>query len=215
MKQALRQLLERRDLAEIRAQALRRRRVLNMLVSITYDPDPLIVWRAIEALGEAAGGVAREDPEVVRNHLRRLLWLISEESGAQCWRAPEAMAEIVHNDPRQFADQVPIIVNLLREMAEEDLEFFRPGILWAIGRLGPAARESLEEVLPAVVAALEDASPLTRGMAVWCLGEVGRDELLTAENLAQDDGPLSLYEDGELVETTVGELVGRYVSTAG
>ena len=44
---------------------------------------------------------------------------------------------------------------LRRYMAEEDLEHFRAGVLWAIGRLGSLAGEHAADVLPAILAALD------------------------------------------------------------
>jgi hypothetical protein len=136
-------------------------------------------------MGLAAGRIAQDDPEFVRDHLRRLLWLISEESGGQCWRAPEAMAEIVFRSPE-------------------------PGILWAIGRLGDLASDHVPEVFDAIKSALDDSDPQARGMAVWCLGQLGHTRVLAARpELLADEGPVHLYEDGFLNRVTVGELVRR------
>jgi hypothetical protein len=210
VKQRLRQLLEHHDTGEISDLAGRRRRVLGVLISLTYDADPQIAWRAVEAMGLAAGRIAEDDPEFVRDHLRRLLWLISEESGGQCWRAPEAMAEIVRHRPDVFGDYAPIVVSLLREMAEEDLERFRPGVLWGIGRLAGVAGDHIAEVLPAITAALDDSDPQSRGMAVWCLEQVGRTDLLAGRpDLSGDEGPVDLYDHGRLERTSVGRLTRR------
>jgi len=137
IKKRLRQLLQQQDYDEIADLAAQRHRVLGTLLSLMFDRDPLIGWRAVEATGAAAERIAQTDPDVVRDHLRRLHWLISEESGGICWRAPEALAEIVRRSPSLFPDYTPIVLYLIREMAEEDLLHFRAGILWAIGRLGP------------------------------------------------------------------------------
>ena len=79
-------------------------------------------------MGQAASRVAERDHRSVRDHLRRLLWLMSEESGGICWRAPEAMAEIVHRTPRLFSEYAPVVMSLLHEMAEEDLQHFDRGL---------------------------------------------------------------------------------------
>ena len=210
MKRRLRQLLQQRSTDEIADVAGRKRRVLNALVSLTFDRDPLIGWRAIEAMGAAAERIAQEDPDCVRDHLRRLHWLLSEESGGICWRAPEAMAEIVRRTPALFSDYVPIIVSLIREMADEDLMHFRAGILWAIGRLGPTADTELPVVLPTITACLDRPDPQVRGMCVWCLGHVGQATVLADRpELLCDQGPVDLYEDGLLTRTTVCHLVQR------
>jgi hypothetical protein len=210
MKKRLRQLLQQQDTHEIAELAGRKRRVLGALVSLTFDRDPLIGWRAVEAMGVAAERIARDDPDCVRDHLRRLHWLLSEESGGICWRAPEAMAEIVRRSPALFRDYVAIVVSLIEEMADEDLRHFRTGILWAIGRLGPIPDKELDAVLPRVKACLDHPDPQVRGMAVWCLGQRGRGELVAnRDDLLADEAPVALYEEGRLVGVSVGELARR------
>ena len=207
MKKQLHELLEHRELDTLADLAGRKRRVLGVLVSLTFDPNPLIGWRAVEAMGVAADRIAEDDPDFVRQHLRRLYWLLSEESGGVCWRAPEAMAEIVRRRPRLFGDYVSMIVSLIEQMADEDLVHFRPGILWAIGRLGSMAREQLDAVLDTVDACLAHSDPQVRGMAAWCLGQCGHEEPAPwREALLSDQRAVDLYADGELVRITVSEL---------
>lgn len=207
MDRVLKSLLAEGRLDEVARRAEERTRVLAALMPLTYQPDPLLAWRAVEAMGMAAARVAETSPAAVREHLRRLMWLISEESGGQCWRAPEAMAEIVRRCGEEFADYIPIIVHLLGEMAEEDLVFFRPGILWAIGRLGPLARPEVDDVLPLITGALHDPNAQVRGLAVRALLECGRPELVKIDPLlAEDAGEVELYADGQLTRTTVRAL---------
>ncbi len=210
IKTTLRQLLECGEFEHITEMAGTKRRVLGSLVSLTYDTDPQIGWRAAEALGVAARRVAEDDPDYVREHLRRLYWLISEESGGICWHAPAAMAEIVRQEPRLFADYISIVVFLIPNMAEEDLDHFRADALWAIGRLGSLGREYIDSVHAAVISALDDPDPQVRGIAAWCLGRVGRTTTLAERaDLLSDEGPVLLYEGGSLQRTSVGELVQR------
>ena len=72
-------------------------------------------WRAIEAVGLASKEIARTRPELVRNTVGRLLWMIRDESGGIGWSSPEMLGEIVRNNPEQFADIAPIIVSFLDE----------------------------------------------------------------------------------------------------
>jgi hypothetical protein len=208
VKKHLRELLDTERIEEIVDLAGRQRRVLGTLLSLTFDAEPLIAWRAVEAMGAAAARVADDDPEYVREHLRRLRWLISDESGGICWHAPEAMAEIIRRRPAMFADHVPVVVYLLRVMEEEDLVRFRAGILWAIGRLGDVAARDIDAVLPAIAECLDDSDPQVRGMAVWCLAQFRRTEPLQARrDLLADEGTVELYLDGRLVRRTVAELM--------
>ncbi len=213
IKTTLRDLLEEGHFERIADLAAERRRVLPSLVSLTFDADPQIGWRAVEALGLAAQRVAQDDPDYVREHLRRLYWLISEESGGICWHAPEAMAEIVRHEPSLFADYLPIVVFLILNLAAEDLEHFKAGTLWAIGRLGPLAGDHLEDVHGAVAAALDDPDPQVRGTAAWCLGRVGQASTLAdRSDLLSDDGAVALYKDGSIERTSVADLVRRALS---
>jgi hypothetical protein len=215
LKETLHGLLAQGALEEVAELAERRHRALGSLVSLTFDPDPLIVWRSIEAMGLACDRIADEDPDCVRQHVRRLYWLITEESGGICWRAPEAMGEVIHRRPQLLADFLAICVYLLREMAEEDLEHFRAGVLWAIGRLGQACSDHLPDLIGDIVAALENGNPQVRGMAVWCLGAVGQGKRVTSRrDLLSDEGPVVLYENRELVHTSVSSLAGRIAAEA-
>lgn len=210
IKTRLRDLLADGNFELITKVAAEKRRALAILVSLTFDEDPQIAWRAVEALGAASARVAEDDPDYVREQLRRLYWLLSEESGGICWHAPEAMAEIVRHQPELFADYIPIVVFLILSMAEEDLDHFKIGALWAIGRLGPLAAEYVGEVRDTVTAALDDPDPQVRGTAAWCLGRLGQSATLAERSeLLSDEAPVSLYQTLSLEQTSVGELVRR------
>lgn len=215
MRTELRDLVVHRRLEAVTEMAGASRRVLGRLVSLTYDADPAVAWAAVEAMGAAAAHIADSDPDFVRHHLRRLHWLLQEESGGICWYAPQAMAEIVARRPDLFADYVPIVVNLALETAEEDLEHFRAGMLWAVGRLGALAGDVAADIVPGAVEALGHPDPQVRGMAVWCLGRIGRIAELDARVELQDDsGPCTLFVDGELRALNVAR-VARVVREVG
>ena len=78
IKKTLRELLEKKNFEQIAEVAVDRKRALSILVSLTFDADKQIAWRAVEAMGIAAESVARDDPQFVRNHLRKLYWLLSD-----------------------------------------------------------------------------------------------------------------------------------------
>lgn len=208
MKQHLRDLLEHRRFDEIAGLAAVRRRVLGVLVSLTYDARPLVAWRAVEAQGVAAERVAKGSPEYVRGHLRRLHWLVGDESGAYCTYAPPAMGEIVRRLYHLYPDYAGITASLLDSMAREDLEHFRPGILWAIGRMGRQAMEHIEPVLSLITDALQHDDPQTRGMAAWCLLEIGEGDL-AGRTLDHDDGAVEIYRDGDIEVMPIHELTAR------
>lgn len=207
LKRILRERLAAGDLDAVADAAEITHQVIGALITLTYDADPEIAWRAVDAAGRAADRIATDQPDPVRTYLRRLFWLITEESGGICWFAPQTMAEIARTRAA-FGDFVPVTMNLLNQMAAEDLAHFRPGILWAIGRLGPLAAEYVDDVLPAMEAALGHPDAQVRGLAAWALGEVGRGAVVAARpELTDDPGAVQLYREGTLASRTVGELV--------
>ncbi|MFH1763698.1 MAG: DVU0298 family protein [Gemmatimonadota bacterium] len=207
LKSTVHDLLVSGNLEDVAELAAGRRRVLGSLISLTYDPDLQVVWRAIEAMGMAVERVAATDKAYVKEHLRRLYWLITEEAGAVFWRAPECMAECCVRLPALSKNHIPIAFHLLETLEEEDLERFRPGAIWAIGRLIGVARDDLPTVLPLVIEALDRPDSQARGMAVWCLGEVGETRALEGRTeLKEDRGPVHLYRDRVVEETTVASL---------
>ncbi len=213
LKRTLRDLLQHSALEDVAELALGTRRVLGTLIALTFDSDPEIGWRAVEAMGMAGQRVAARDPAYVKNHMRKLYWLITEESGAVFWKAPECMAELAARLPELLREFVPIAFHLIETMEEEDLGHFRPAALWAVGRLAQTPGTNLPEVLPRVLEALDNASPQVRGMAAWAVGEVGRGSVLAErDGLAADTGVVYLYRNRILEETTVGAIVRDLLS---
>ncbi len=211
MKKMLAAHLSAYDLPAIAAMAAHSRRVLSYLVALTYDPDPLIAWRSIEAFGLAAAAVADHDPEFVRGHLRRLLWLLSDESGGIGWRAPELIGELLHHRPEQFAEFIPLLVALL-DLEAEDAARFRAGTLWAISRVASVETLHAASLLLAAAAEieshLEDCDPQVRGLAALCLIRLNHTPALAARPaLIEDPGVVTLYDAGHITAVTVGQII--------
>lgn len=206
MKASLRTHLCNYNLPEVIAMAAHSRRVLSYLVTLTYDADPLIAWRSIEAFGIAARAVADCDAEFVRGHLRRLLWLLSDESGGIGWRAPELIGEVLHHRPEQFAEFMPLLVAVL-DLEAEDAARFRAGTLWAIGRVAETAPQPLLAAAAEIEPYLEDDDPQVRGLAALCLVRLNPSALTMRPALVEDPGVVTLYSTGQITAVTVGQIV--------
>lgn len=170
LKGRLRAWLAQGALTEAAQLARQERRVLSYLTGLTYDADPLVSERAIQAAGLAAGIVSDDDAEFVRGHLRRLFWLLNDESGGIGWRAAEVIGEIIRARPARFAEFIPNLIWLL-DMEAEDADRFRPSILRGIMRIAEAAdlsgRDDLRGFLATLVA---HPDPALRALAQQCLG---------------------------------------------
>lgn len=210
----LRSLLAEGALEAVAARAVERHRVLGQLIALTYDADPLLSWRAVRALGLAAEGIAEAgEPRVARETVRRLHWLMTEESGGICWRAPEAMAEIVARRPSELRDYIPIILHFLTELADEDLRHFRPSVLRAIARLGPLAAPAAGDIMPALLAAAKYPDSKVRGPAVLALLALGRADAVAANPaLLHDPGTFDIYEAGRIQRVSVADVIAGYMA---
>lgn len=177
------------------------RKILRLLISLTYDKKNILAWRAIEGIGILSALIAKDDPATVRNLVGRLLWMIRDESGGIGWSSPEMLGEIVRNNPVLCSDIAPIIVSFYEE------EPLLPGILWAFGRVGEMHKElmlpSVEDILPI----LDHPSSLIRGLAVWALVKtIETPSIAKLKAMTSDNSSLIIYDNSRLIETTIGRI---------
>ncbi|MHB8845899.1 MAG: DVU0298 family protein [Nitrospirota bacterium] len=158
MKKRIRQALEANDLAVVVEMAAQDKRVVPQLVRISYDKETLAGWRAILAVGLIAQRFVGSEPEFLRETCRKLLWSLTDESGGIGWSAPEILGEIVSADPKRFADLIPLIASVYE--IEEDI--FRPGVLYALGRIAKKNPELVALHQKIIILSLTDKNPLVR-----------------------------------------------------
>jgi HEAT repeat protein len=176
------------------------RRVVRALVSLLYDPDELVRWRAVSALGRLAGA----HPELARPLVTRLIWTLNDESGGIGWMSAPALGEIGRCAPPLLRDAVRVVVHYLDEPA------LLSGALWAIGRLAPAYPAETREVVPEVARLCASADPAVRAHAAFALGEAGDGRARRAlEGLADDECPAQVYAGDQLVTKRVREWAGE------
>ncbi|MBI4683640.1 MAG: HEAT repeat domain-containing protein [Nitrospirae bacterium] len=197
-KEEIIRLLEDKRYDELLRIAADNRRIIKLLISLTYDKKSIVCWRAIESIGLITKEIAKTQPEHVRNLIGRLLWMIRDESGGIGWSSPEMLGEIVRNSPELFADVAPIIVFFLEE------EKLSRGVLWAIGRIGEVKKELVIHSAPQILQYLHNPDPMLRGLAAFALGKIGTLEYLkTIERLKNDNELIQFYEDEELNDKRV------------
>ena len=130
VRNTIRQSLVNGDLNFIENMAQGGGNVYRTLSSLLYDDDILVRWRAIDGMGKASRIIAGTDIEKVRRQVRRILWLMNDESGGLCWNGPEAIAEIVFNVPSLIEEYGKILISFLAE------EPFQAGTRRGIARIG-------------------------------------------------------------------------------
>lgn len=211
LKGRIKNFLKARSYNEIAEIAKKDKGVIRSIISLSYDKDDVISWRAIEAMGIIAGefsiGQVRERIGVIRDTIRRLLWSMGGESGGIGWSAAEMLGEIIRNNPDEFSDIIPIVWSF------RDEEMFRAGVIWAMGRIAAVRPDLVKFILKDLQPMMMDSNPSVRGHAVWVIGILGEKSLLEDINkLVNDNSAISFYHDGELIKKSVGEIVKETIN---
>ncbi|MBN1343411.1 MAG: HEAT repeat domain-containing protein [Phycisphaerae bacterium] len=194
----LRELLASRDLSALASMARATPILLKDLLSLTYDADDLLAWRAVEAVGIAAGAVAQSDLERVRNLVRKLLWSMNDESGGIGWRAPETIGEILARTPVLIAEMGVLLAAFIRQPP------FERGAHLAIARAARIDPTPFADAIPDLIASLRDEDPHVRAYAALALGALGDETCRPAiETLKADTHDVERYDfDTHRLETT-------------
>jgi hypothetical protein len=167
-------------------------------------------WRAIESIGLIAAEIGRDDEEKVRSFLRRLLWLMNDESGGICWYAPEAIAEILFRTPTLIEEYGPILLSFLKE------EPFEAGVCLGVARL--LNLTDLPDDFEKRIAGsevvfrqyLENPNPELRAGAVMVLTKLGTELAKeTTDRLSRADASTEIYDfnSGELVRVDTSDMI--------
>jgi len=200
-------LLEKQDYDKLICLSSRNKKILSLLISLSYDKKSVISWRAIESIGLISKEFSKLNPEFIRNLVGRLLWMIRDESGGIGWSSPEILGEIVRNSPGLYSDIATVIVSFHNE------PLLRAGILRAIGRMGKISAEIFDYAVPVALTYLKSPDPVVRGYAAWSLGELGASEAVNEiKELEADNNQIIFYEDGDLKDKTVGEMAKKAVA---
>ena len=168
LKKTIQHSLEANDLNAVAVLARENRKALSLLVRLAYAKDTLMGQRAIRAMGLVAQELVKTEPEILRDRVRKLLWSLNDESGGIGWSAPELLGEIVSADPDRFADVIPLIADVYG--IEEKV--FRPGVLYALGRIAESAPARIVPFLAVIEQGLTDDDPEVRARALQAAGRI-------------------------------------------
>lgn len=199
-------LLEDRDFTGLLALTEKDSSIFRTLISLTYDKESVISWRAIEAIGKLAGQRVGTDPALIRRLVQRILWMMREESGNNPWSAPEMLGEIVRNAPEDFSDIAPIIASF------HDEEMLRRGVLRALVRISEVRADLVKDISSLAGLYLGHSDTVTRAYALKLAGNAGlKDLLVSAETLKDDSAVVRLYSDGDFESVELRKIVEETV----
>jgi len=177
------------------------RSIFRPLISLSYDKESVLCWRAIEAIGRVTGQLTKSNGEETRNLVQRLLWMMRDESGNNVGSAPEILGEIVRNSPDQFSDIAPIIASF------HDEEGLRRGVFRALMRISEIRPDLCLTSSFLVREYITCADGAVRAYAVLLAGSLGlKASVPLIEGLLKDACLVTIYGEGKLQQVTVSEI---------
>ena len=190
--------LQKRDFEGLSALNRGKGRLAHTLVGMAYEKEELLTWRAIDAIGRLAADM---QPEKLRTFVQRILWMMREESGNNCWTSAEILGEIVARNPGPNEDIALIVVGFHDEL------ILRAGALRALWRIATVRPDLMEDYRKVPAQYLSDPDEQVRGYAVLSLIALGAEENREAlERAAADKNEFLLYEDEILRSVSIAEL---------
>lgn len=184
------------------------RQVINPLFSFLLHHDEQVKWRAVSAMGDVVANLAEKDMESARVVMRRLMWILNDESGGIGWGAPEAMGEIIASHDGLAKEYASVLVSYVREDGNFlEYEPLQRGAVWGIGRVAQVKPHMIPDAVPHLLLFLESPDGIVRGLAAWTVGLLGAAAAQSMlEALLEDVTEVPLYLNRNLVRRTVGGL---------
>ncbi len=149
-------ILEKEDLSKIPSSLdkFSYTKVVSHLIGAFLHPKEEVRWKAIAGFGYVVSQIAEKDMEKARIIIRRLIWMLNEESGGMAWGVPEGFAEALYHHKKLKDEYLSIFISYIwdtedtqKHKADNYLEFppAQRGVIWGLGRLAQKYREELLE----------------------------------------------------------------------
>jgi hypothetical protein len=123
------------------------KRLITTLISLLYNPNPLIKERSILALGYTVSKIADDDIQYARIIMRRLMLSLTEESGGIGWGAPEAMGEIMARNYQLAQEYHQMLISYTPGGGNElEFEHLQKDVIAGLKRLAHKYPNLVEEV---------------------------------------------------------------------
>ncbi len=182
------------------------------LFSSLCAPTILVRWHGITCFGKVVSRMVEEDAPKARIVMRRIMWMLNEESGGCAWGVPEAMGEITAVNDLMAKEFGRILLSYSHEAEgkpENYLEFttLLRGAIWGVARLAQDRPDIAEPATDDLIGFLKNPDPVIVGTACWGLGALKSSESAKSlEPLVDNDNVIEIYKNCLLQSVTVGRL---------
>ena len=184
------------------------KKTLSILISFLYG-DELFMFRAAEAIGYICKSIYRENPELVKETIRRMYWYMNEENGGYCMGAPIVIGEIGRVMGEDFKDFINPTASLI-----ENSELETRYVVYSLGRIGKRILEADLNLKDKLLKLLGDPNPDTRAYTIKTIHELEIEEALPKlREMLYDETIVRIYDDGYLKEVKISDLAAQCIKS--
>lgn len=182
------------------------------LFSSLCAPTVIVRWHGITCFGKVVSRMTEEDAPRARVVMRRIMWMLNEESGGCAWGVPEAMGEITAVNDLMAREFGHILLSYSHEeegKPENYLEFttLLRGAIWGVARQAQDRPDISAPATNDLIGFLKNPDPVIVGTACWALGSLKSSKSVKSlEALTDNDTVIEIYKDCLLQSVTVGRL---------
>nr|WP_320010099.1 DVU0298 family protein [uncultured Desulfobulbus sp.] len=204
-KRIVKQLAEARDINALVDLFFDDSKVLRYLQRLLYDPTPGARFQHAWVIGQVCGRVATREPGAVADLLHRM-FESSTDSASSSWGMVETIGAIIAARPDIYGAFTRHLFNFMGDPGT------REGVLWGLCEIAAVKPELIRKSTPfySLFPVLNHTIPELRGLALRLLGRIQAKEAeMQIMGLQFDTTPITIYEQGLPVETTVAALSGE------
>lgn len=182
------------------------RKTLRFLQRLLYAPDEAARYRTAWLTGQVCARLSTREPGPVADLMHRLFEACSD-SASTSWGMVEAIGAIIAARPDIYGAFTRYLLNYMGD------ESTQAQVIWALGEIA-ASRPDLIRKTPfySTFAFLGHENPVIRGLMARLLGRIQATEaLFQIMGLQGDPHPITIYEQGRPLQTTVARLASEAI----
>ena len=207
-KKRVNELAESEDIDALVTLCLDDKKTLRLLQRRLYDPSEEERWKTAWLIGKVCARVSTYDPGQVSELLHRLFEACSD-SAATNWGMVETLGSVIAGRPDIFGAFTKHLLNYLGDDSTQEQ------VVWALAEIA-GKRPDLIRDTPFfnLFHFLRHPKAEIRGQIARLLGRIKATEAaIQLMELSSDNAPLTIWEDGVSVETTVAREAAKAIQT--
>ncbi len=176
-------------------------KTIRFMQRLLYSIDMNLRWKTIDAFGKVCARLATRKPGKVSDLLHRL-FAACADSASSGWGNIETIGAIIGGRPDIFGSFAPHLLDYLGDAARLN------STLWALCAIARNKPELIRKIpFYQLFTLLDQGKPETKAYALRLFARIKASEARSKiEKLCSDFTFVTIYEDGNPVQTTIGQL---------